>query len=367
MSRSDKDEMLLVLDENGNSTGKVKHRQYIHENGIFHNEVACIVINNKKEILLQKRSENKKSYPGCWALCAGHVVGYEPIKNAILTEINEELVMEVKEKNIFQLIPKMKNERDDNRCYVTCFCAIINKKADDFLIQKDEVEEIKWHSLEEFEEMIKKEEGTIFKNNDYYKAIVNALRDIFSNPEISKIYATFLEQIEELDEQGKATGKLITREFAHNFGVWHKSVSLFILDEDDRVLLQKRGKSKIRNAELWDVSASGHVLFGETDLNTLLREAKEETDLEVAKEDVKFLLTYKESISFNKMFNDNTIFNVYITKLDTSEPKVKAENFEVEELKFFDISEVKEMMKDYELLAYRPEAFEALVKYLSKE
>ena len=367
MGNADKNEMLLVLDDAGNSTDKVLNRKYIHENGIFHNEVACVVVNSKQEILLQKRSKNKKSYPGCWALCAGHVVGYESIKHAILTEMNEELVMEIKEKNIFQLIPRMKNERDDNRCFATCFCAIINKNAEEFLIQKEEVEEIKWFSLKEFKGMIAKEEGTIFKNNDYYKAIVEALDKIFYTAGMNKIYATYIEQIEELDEAGKPTGRAVTREFAHNFGIWHKAASLIIINRDNRILLQKRGKNKIRNAGLWDISVSGHVIYGEADVNTIIREAKEETNIDISRDDMEFLRSYKESVSFNKMFNDNMIFNVYVARMDLDVAKIKAEDFEVEELRFFGLDELDQMMCSYDELVYRPEAYKALIAYMEKD
>ena len=366
MEIADKNEMLLVLDEDGNSTGRVLNRDFIHKNGLFHNEVSCIVINNNKEILLQKRSKNKKSYPNCWALCAGHVIGYETIKNAILTEMNEELVMEIKEKNIFQLIPKMKNTREDNNCYVTCFCAIINKKAEDFLIQNEEVEEVKWFTLQQFKEMIEKEEGTIFKNNNYYNAIISALEEMFNKSDINKIYSNYLEQIEELDENGIPTGRLVTREFAHNFGIWHKAASLFILDKNNRILLQKRSKNKIRNAGLWDISISGHVIFGETDINTLLRETEEEANFDISKKDIEFLITYKESVIFNRMFNDNTIFNVYVCKLPIDESMIEKEDFEIEELKFFELKDLKLLMENYENLAYKPEAFEAIVQYIEK-
>lgn len=364
MKIADKNEMLLVLDENGDSTGRVLGRSFIHENGLFHNEVSCIVINNNKEILLQKRSKNKKSYPDCWALCAGHVVGYESIKNAILTEMNEELVMEIKEKNIFQLIPRMKNIREDNNCYVTCFCAIINKKAEDFLFQAEEIEEVKWFKLDEFRQLVRNEKGTIFKNNAYYNAIIDELDKMYNKSDINKIYSNYLEQLEELDENGNPTGRLVTREFAHNFGIWHKAVSLFIVDKNNRILLQKRSKNKIRNANLWDVSVSGHVIFGESDINTLLRETKEEINFDISKNDINFLITYKESITFNKMFIDNTIFNIYVCKLPIDDSMIKKEDFEVEELKFVDVKELKLLMENYDKLAYKPKAFEAIVKYI---
>lgn len=364
---ADKNEMLLVLDEEGNSTGKIMHRKEVHDKLIYHNEVSCIVINTKKEILLQKRSKNKKSFPGCWALCAGHVVGYQDIKDAILIEMNEELVMEIKDKNIFQLIPTIKNEREDNKCFVTCFCAIINKKADEFLIQPEELEEVKWFTLDEFRDLIKNEKGTIFKNNDYYNEIIKALEKLFNSNELNRIYAQHLEQIEEYDDEEQPTGKLLTREFAHNFGIWHKGASLFIINEHNEVLLQKRSANKIRNPYLWDFSVAGHVLFGETDVNTLLRESKEEIGYDLNIKDVKHLIHFKEKVIFNKMYKDNTIINVYVARINAENVKFTPERYEIDELKFTSMEELKDMMKDYKNLTYIPQAYEALIDYMEKD
>lgn len=40
------DEVLRVLDNNGNPTNKYVTRQYAHNNGIFHQEVAFIPVNS---------------------------------------------------------------------------------------------------------------------------------------------------------------------------------------------------------------------------------------------------------------------------------------------------------------------------------
>lgn len=52
-------ELVDVLDENGNLTGKVMDKDEVHEKNFFHNEVTVFIMNDKKEILLQKRSPNK--------------------------------------------------------------------------------------------------------------------------------------------------------------------------------------------------------------------------------------------------------------------------------------------------------------------
>ena len=362
MELADKNELLEVLDENGNGTNTLEQRSIVHKKGLFHNEVSCIVINNKKQILLQRRSKSKKSYPNCWALFAGHVVGYDSIQDAIVKEMREELVSEIKEENIFLLVDKQKNVRDDNKCFVTCFAAFINKDIKDILYQKSEIDEVKWFSFDEFKQMVKKEKGTIFKDNEYYNSIINALDKLFSSKKFGKKVDDLTEKIEEIDRYGNPTGKIITREYAHNYGIYHKAVSLFIINEKNEILLQKRSKYKIRNGGLWDVSVSGHVRYGEDDMTAVLRECYEETKYDLDSRNIEFLVRYKENRKFNKKFIDNTWFNVYVTRVNI--PNEKIHDLEVFENKFVSIKELKKKMETYKELAYKPEAFEAVIKYI---
>ena len=181
MKPADKKELLQVLDEKGNPLHKLELRSVVHKEGLWHQEVSCLCINRNRQILLQKRSKNKKSYPSCWALFAGHVVEYDEIKDSIVRELHEELGFEIKEENVFLLVNKIKNERDDNKCFVTCFYIILDTPVKDIPFQKEEIDEVKWFSFKEFKQMIQKETGTIFKNNAYYNSIIQALEKLFAD------------------------------------------------------------------------------------------------------------------------------------------------------------------------------------------
>ena len=365
MGTADKDELLQILNEDGTFTNRLEDRKVIHNEGLWHAEVACIIINNRKQILLQKRNKNKKSYPSCWGLCAGHVVGFDSIEDAIIKEMREELVSEIKRENIFLLVPKTKNEREDNRCFVTCYCAIIDKSANDFLYQEDEIEELRWFTFDEFKQMVEKEDGTIFKNNEYYNKIIVELDKLFSSKNLHKKFDELVEKLEELDSDGNPTGKIITREYAHNYGIYHQAYSLVIYNNKNEILLQKRSPTKIRNAGLWDISVSGHSKYGEDAETTLMREAEEETNFIIDPKEMEFLVKHKENRQFNEKFIDNTFFDVYITKIDDKLEQVK--NLEVDGLRFISIDELKEMMKNYKKLAYKPEAFDAVIKYFEEK
>jgi isopentenyl-diphosphate Delta-isomerase len=85
-------ELLDVLDSRGRLTGAVKSRGEVHRTGFWHRTVHIWIINGKKQLLLQKRSINKESYPGLWDIsAAGHITAGDSIRNAAIRELKEEL------------------------------------------------------------------------------------------------------------------------------------------------------------------------------------------------------------------------------------------------------------------------------------
>jgi Isopentenyldiphosphate isomerase len=91
-------ELLDIVDERGIPTGETVERTVAHEKGIMHRTSHVWILrknNSKVEILLQKRSKNKDSYPSCYDISsAGHIpAGVDFIPSA-LRELEEELGIE---------------------------------------------------------------------------------------------------------------------------------------------------------------------------------------------------------------------------------------------------------------------------------
>ena len=92
-------EYLDVVDEFGNPTGEIVERQKAHREGIRHRTSHVWIIReyNGIEVLLQKRSENKDSYPGCYDISsAGHLIAGSEYKESALRELKEELGISAK-------------------------------------------------------------------------------------------------------------------------------------------------------------------------------------------------------------------------------------------------------------------------------
>lgn len=54
-------ELLDVVDENNNLTGKVEDKDFIHKNGIFHREVAIWIMNEKVRYYYKKEHQQKRN------------------------------------------------------------------------------------------------------------------------------------------------------------------------------------------------------------------------------------------------------------------------------------------------------------------
>ena len=90
-----------VVDEKGNPTGETVEREYAHRNGVRHRTAHLWLAREKNgcpQILLQKRSANKDSHPGCYDISsAGHIpVGVEYRESAV-RELKEELGIDANE------------------------------------------------------------------------------------------------------------------------------------------------------------------------------------------------------------------------------------------------------------------------------
>lgn len=154
-------ELIQIVDENGNFTGQIIDKEEAHDKNLLHNEVAAFIINDKKQVLLQKRSANKRFNPNKWALCAGHVDAYESLEDAILREIKEEVGLNISKDDLHQFGEREFTIRDSNS-HITYFYYIkSNSNEKDFIIQKEELSEVKWFDIDDVIDMIKKNDSSI--------------------------------------------------------------------------------------------------------------------------------------------------------------------------------------------------------------
>lgn len=147
------EEKFDVLNELGEFTGKVATRGECHKNGLWHRAVYAFIIDDKGNILLQKRSNNKKLWPNMWDVTVGgHVDAGEFGSQALIREAKEELGIEINEDDVKYIIGSTSiNQQGDiiNKHYNECYLITKNITISDIKLQKEEVSEVRYFSREE--------------------------------------------------------------------------------------------------------------------------------------------------------------------------------------------------------------------------
>ena len=156
------EEVFDVLTPLGEFTGKIASRDECHEQGLWHRAVFGFIINSNEEILLQKRSENKKLWPNRWDVTVGgHVDAGEFGRQALVRECKEELGIDVNDEDIRFLVSSTSVYNKDgyiNNHYDECYLILKDVDLSKLNLQQKEVADVKYFSKKELIDRI---------NNDY--------------------------------------------------------------------------------------------------------------------------------------------------------------------------------------------------------
>lgn len=159
-------EMLDVVDENGMPTGKTIPRKIAHSAGVPHRTSHVWLVRSrdgKTQILLQKRCEEKDSWPGCYDISsAGHIpAGVDFIPSA-LRELREELGVDANgEELIFcgnrriQADGEFHGHPFHDRQYSRVFALWRDMEEGDFRVQREEIDSVRWMELDDCLEAVK--------------------------------------------------------------------------------------------------------------------------------------------------------------------------------------------------------------------
>lgn len=149
-------ELFDVLNEDGSRSGIVRERGVVHCEGSLHPTVHIWIVKEREdgtcEVLLQKRSAEKDSYPGCYDIsAAGHMAAGEEALASALRETREELGLSVRPEELEEVgIHKGWTEdvfrgrafRDYEWSHVYVYRNPVEIR--DLRLQETEVEEVRW-------------------------------------------------------------------------------------------------------------------------------------------------------------------------------------------------------------------------------
>lgn len=126
--------------------------------GRYYITVVVFIENSNEEFLLQKRVLKKD---GRWATTGGHPISGESSLEGIVTEIQEELGQSVNQ-NELTLFKTIMTEDD----FVDLYYMKKDININDIVLQKEEVEDVKWATKEEIEQLI--EEDKFSKSHEEF-------------------------------------------------------------------------------------------------------------------------------------------------------------------------------------------------------
>ncbi len=140
---------IIIVDKNDKIIG-YKERGTLTKNDIYRVSALWITNSNGK-ILLAKRHHTKKHHPGKWGpAVAGTIDEGEDYEQNIIKEAEEELGL----KNIIPRTGPKTETSGEFHHFTQWFTLKTDKNINDFKIQEDEVEEIKWFPADELKKQL---------------------------------------------------------------------------------------------------------------------------------------------------------------------------------------------------------------------
>ena len=147
-------EYIDIFDYNNNPTGEIKEKIQAHEDGNFHRTAHVWIMNDKKELLLQKRSATKKSHPNFWDISgAGHIRAGETVIEGAIRELKEELGVEVKEEDLQYIATIKSTKNPKNMEFQYVYLLNSNKEIEEYIFEDNEVSEVKYVFYKDLEKM----------------------------------------------------------------------------------------------------------------------------------------------------------------------------------------------------------------------
>ncbi len=156
-----------------------------------------------------------------------------------------------------------------------------------------------------------------------------------------------MELLDVLDDNGLKTGITKDKDEIYKTGEWFRSVHIWIVNDNNELLLQKRSPYKTTFPNLWAVSVSGHVMAGETSIQAVIREVKEELDIDINSNQCKYLFTIRRQNIFNNCIN-RVYDDVYIVRLNIDVANTNIQQSELNEIKYFNLYNLKDMLENYD-------------------
>ena len=167
-----------LLNENGERIGKTKLRSEVHRDGDWHKAVHIWIINNKGDILLQRRCATKDSNPNMLDISsAGHLSAGDDSLTGAIRELKEELNLDVNKEDL-EYIKTLKRSSKYTETFINnefddLYILRTDKKLEDMEYQKEEISEIMYVPYKEFKKMVQNKQPDLLRHDEEFEILFN--------------------------------------------------------------------------------------------------------------------------------------------------------------------------------------------------
>jgi isopentenyl-diphosphate Delta-isomerase len=142
-------EQIVLLDEDYRPIGSAPKLASHHADTPLHLAFSCYVFDSNGRVLITRRAEQKKVWPGIWTnSCCGHPAPAEPIEQAVNRRLQYELGMTVNALNL--ALPDFRYRCEFNGIVENEYCPVYIARATcEPSPNPEEVGEYSWLSWEE--------------------------------------------------------------------------------------------------------------------------------------------------------------------------------------------------------------------------
>lgn len=177
------DELIDILDEDGNFTGKSCLKSEAHKHGYFHATVHIWFYTKDEKILLQQRSPKKKVFPNLWDISvAGHIGAGEEILDAAVREVYEEIGLPINKEQLKKIGTRKHqvshaNGIQDNEIHHV-FIAELTVDLEALTVQEEEVAGLKLFDLSVLSNTKNLENVLLPRFHDYYCKVYDKIYSV---------------------------------------------------------------------------------------------------------------------------------------------------------------------------------------------
>lgn len=163
-----------------------------------------------------------------------------------------------------------------------------------------------------------------------------------------------MELWEILDDKGNPTGEIMGKydNIVFDKGLYHLGADVWIINSENKILIQKRAKNKRLEPNVWAMTG-GSVVLGENSLETIVREAKEELDIDIDSNKLKLITKFKTG---------NVWIDTYVLRSDYDISEMKFQEEEVSDAKWATWNEIDELVNKGMFIKHRWEFVNEILK-----